>query len=120
MNTDPMDNGTRRAAVNQLLLSGRTIVNQLHALLDAAQHVVDSTPMEPPPGLPDLTDTERMVWQRIADPKDEKYATIYHDLGMSKRTFDKHVCNLFRKLGVHKRAGAVRVWAEHGPGRTKR
>ena len=39
---------------------------------------------------------------------------IYPDLHMTKRNFDKHVNSLFKKLGVHKRSGATRLWELFG------
>ncbi|MBK6776760.1 MAG: hypothetical protein IPG74_13295 [Flavobacteriales bacterium] len=48
------------------------------------------------------------------DSKDEKYEVIYPDLHMTKRNFDKHVNSLFKKLGVHKRSGATRLWELFG------
>ena len=33
---------------------------------------------------------------------------------MTKRNFDKHVNSLFKKLGVHKRSGATRLWELFG------
>lgn len=90
---------------------------RLHALLEAGDVPAHLPAESPPPGLQDLTPTERAIWQRIADPADEKYAKIYPDLGMSKRNFDKHVGRLFRKLGVRKRSGAARLWGLYGRGR---
>ncbi len=93
------------------------MIRQFHDLLDAAEGM-DQLPSDMPPlGLQYLTRTEREVWRRIADPKDEKYAAIYPTLGMSKRNFDKHVGRLFKKLGVHGRPGAVRLWVKFGKGR---
>ncbi|MEZ4739384.1 MAG: LuxR C-terminal-related transcriptional regulator [Flavobacteriales bacterium] len=61
-----------------------------------------------------MTPTEREVWRRIADPRQEKYFTIYSSMGISKRNFDNHLCSLFRKLKVHKRSGATRLWPLFG------
>ncbi|MBK9764918.1 MAG: helix-turn-helix domain-containing protein [Flavobacteriales bacterium] len=71
-------------------------------------------PKCPPPGLQQLTPTEREVWRRIAHPNDEKYKSIYDSMGMSKRNFDKHVNSLYRKLDLHSRPGAVRSWGKFG------
>ena len=54
------------------------------------------------------------VWRRIADDMDDKYEVIYKDMRMTKRNFDKRVSSLFKKLGIHKRTGAVRFWERLG------
>ena len=38
------------------------------------------------------------------------------DLGMGKRTFDTHLDHIYRKLGVRKRSGLVRVAVRWGMG----
>lgn len=99
-------------AVRRLLRQIERCYQRLQALLAAEAGALPAE--EPPARLHEVTPTEWMVWRRIADPKDEKYEAIYHALGMSKRTFDKHVNSLYNKLGVHKRSGAARLWVLFG------
>lgn len=87
---------------------------RIPAVTDTAEGLAQIPAEEPPPGLHDLTPTEREVWRRIAHPKDEKYKIIYDSMGMSKRNFDKHVNSLYRKLDLHGRPGAVRSWGKFG------
>ena len=114
MDKPPLPPGATRPALRRLLRKMEKLHQRFHNLLDATEGLEQLPTEEPPPGLKDLTPTERAVWRRIADPKDEKYAAIYPTMGMSKRNFDKHVCSLFRKLGVHKRSGAARLWSAFG------
>lgn len=102
-------------AVRRILRQIGKLHQRLYALL-ATEHLPNIPTEEPPPGLLQLTPTEWRIWRRIADPKEEKYPVIYTDMGMSKRNFDKHVGRLFKKLGVHGRPGAARLWDRFGKG----
>lgn len=101
-------------ALRRLLFEFEDLFLRLNALLAAAEDRPHLPAEEPPPGLQRITPTEWTVWRRIADDADEKYEVIYPDLGMSRRNFNKHVNRLFSKLGVHKRAGAARLWEKYG------
>ncbi len=87
-------------------------MQRLQALLAAEGLALPAE--EPPARLHEVTPMEWKVWGLIADPKEKKYEIIYPGLHMTKRNFDKHVNSLFKKLGVHKRSGAARLWELFG------
>ncbi len=112
-------------AIRLLLRQLLKLIHRIIALLEAGDGLEHLPTEEPPPGLQELTPTEREVWRRIADPSDEKYLIIYTSMGIKKHTFDNHLSSLYQKLGVHKRSGATRLWTLFGrqqggtgPGRT--
>lgn len=101
-------------ALRLLLRQLLKLIHRIIALLEAGDGLEHLPAEEPPPGLQELTPTEREVWRRIADPLDEKYLIIYSSMGINKHTFDNHLSSLFRKLNVHKRSGATRLWPIFG------
>jgi DNA-binding NarL/FixJ family response regulator len=64
------------------------------------------------PALPALTDRERSILSEVASGLTT--AAISQDLWISEHTIKFHLTNIYRKLGVANRAGAVRYALEHG------
>lgn len=64
------------------------------------------------PQLPALTDRERSILSAVAAGMTT--AAISRDLWISEHTIKFHLTNIYRKLGVANRAGAVRYALEHG------
>jgi DNA-binding NarL/FixJ family response regulator len=67
---------------------------------------------EPEPVAADLTDREREILTAIASGKTT--AAISAEMWVSEHTVKFHLTNIYRKLGVGNRAGAVRFAIEHG------
>jgi DNA-binding NarL/FixJ family response regulator len=65
-------------------------------------------------GPPGLTDRERSILSAVASGLTT--AAISQDLWISEHTIKFHLTNIYRKLGVSNRAGAVRYALEHGFG----
>jgi DNA-binding NarL/FixJ family response regulator len=61
---------------------------------------------------PDLTDRERMILSAISSGRTT--AAISRELWVSEHTVKFHLTNIYRKLGVSNRAGAIRFAMEHG------
>jgi two-component system, NarL family, response regulator len=61
---------------------------------------------------PALTDRERSILSAVASGMTT--AAISQDLWISEHTIKFHLTNIYRKLGVTNRAGAVRYALEHG------
>ena len=74
--------------------------------------------VQPVPGVPDapdapaLTDRERSILSAVASGMTT--SAISQDLWISEHTIKFHLTNIYRKLGVTNRAGAVRYALEHG------
>jgi DNA-binding NarL/FixJ family response regulator len=64
------------------------------------------------PAGPDLTARERTILAAIASG--QTTAAISRELWVSEHTIKFHLTNIYRKLGVSNRAGAVRFAIEHG------
>jgi DNA-binding NarL/FixJ family response regulator len=64
------------------------------------------------PSRPSLTGRERSILSAVAAGKTT--AAISRDLWISEHTIKFHLTNIYRKLGVANRAGAVRYALEHG------
>jgi DNA-binding NarL/FixJ family response regulator len=64
------------------------------------------------PAPPALTDRERSILTAVASGMTT--AAISRDLWISEHTIKFHLTNIYRKLGVANRAGAVRYALEHG------
>jgi DNA-binding NarL/FixJ family response regulator len=64
------------------------------------------------PAGPDLTERERTILAAIASG--QTTAAISRELWVSEHTIKFHLTNIYRKLGVSNRAGAVRFAIEHG------
>jgi len=61
---------------------------------------------------PALTDRERDILSRVAAGMTT--AAISRELWVSEHTIKFHLTNIYRKLGVANRAGAVRYALDHG------
>ena len=97
-----------RAAIQRLL---REVLNDHRRFLAFVRHVRQllALPAEdPPPGLKNLTPTEKKLIRRIV-ATDDKLSAIWSELGMGKRTFDTHLDSIYRKLDTRKRSGLARV-----------
>ncbi|MFZ0043831.1 MAG: response regulator transcription factor [Solirubrobacteraceae bacterium] len=66
----------------------------------------------PEPAGPSLTDRERSILAAVASGMTT--AAISRDLWISEHTIKFHLTNIYRKLGVANRAGAVRYALQHG------
>jgi DNA-binding NarL/FixJ family response regulator len=64
------------------------------------------------PDAPALTERERDILSRVATGMTT--AAISRELWVSEHTIKFHLTNIYRKLGVPNRAGAVRYALEHG------
>jgi DNA-binding NarL/FixJ family response regulator len=64
------------------------------------------------PSLPALTDRERSILSAVASGMTT--SAISRDLWISEHTIKFHLTNIYRKLGVANRAGAVRYALENG------
>lgn len=97
----------RTAARGDTLLQAGTIERLLLALPrpSAAPPVRQSSPFE-------LTEREREVLAGVA--RGERNKEIAARLGLTRRTIDTYLSNIFTKLGVDSRASAVAVALEHG------
>ncbi|HEX7737073.1 MAG TPA: response regulator transcription factor [Ktedonobacteraceae bacterium] len=101
-------NAIRTAARGDTLLQAGTIERLLLALPRtpaAAQSSRQSSPFE-------LTEREREVLAGVA--RGERNKEIAARLGLTRRTIDTYLSNIFTKLGVDSRASAVAVALEHG------
>jgi len=79
-------------------------------------HAPAAAPARPPapadPGLPALTERERSILSAVSCGMTT--AAISRDLWISEHTIKFHLTNIYRKLGVPNRAGAVRFALENG------
>ena len=74
---------------------------------------VDEAASEGPPGAGDeLTKRERTLLEAIAQGLSTKQ--ISRELWISEKTVKFHLTNIYRKLGVHNRTGAMRYAFDHG------
>ncbi len=82
----------------------------------AVFHAPASAPVAPvgsvPPASPALTDRERSILSAVAAGMTT--AAISRELWISEHTIKFHLTNIYRKLGVPNRAGAVRYALQHG------
>jgi DNA-binding NarL/FixJ family response regulator len=65
-----------------------------------------------PAGEAGLTNREREILSLVADGRSN--GEIARELFLSEQTIKYHLTNVYRKLGVDGRTGAVRFWFEHG------
>jgi DNA-binding CsgD family transcriptional regulator len=85
----------------------------LSGLIDAElAEVPQAPPPAPSASLADLSPREREVLVLLADGASNRQ--IGERLVISDRTAGRHVANIFAKLGIHTRAEAARIAAEHG------
>jgi DNA-binding NarL/FixJ family response regulator len=82
------------------------------AVFHAPSRPTGSAPSETAPEGPDLTERERTILAAIASG--QTTAAISRELWVSEHTIKFHLTNIYRKLGVSNRAGAVRFAIENG------
>ena len=116
-----IDSALRAGATAYVLKSAQTI-DIASVLREASSGAVFHAPSYGParpgsadvPALPALTDRERSILSAVASGLTT--AAISQDLWISEHTIKFHLTNIYRKLGVSNRAGAVRYALEHGIG----
>lgn len=82
------------------------------AIFHAPSRPSSPAPAPEEPAGPDLTERERTILAAIASG--QTTAAISRELWVSEHTIKFHLTNIYRKLGVSNRAGAVRFAIEHG------
>jgi DNA-binding NarL/FixJ family response regulator len=82
------------------------------AIFHAPSRPATAAPAAEEPAGPDLTERERTILAAIASG--QTTAAISRELWVSEHTIKFHLTNIYRKLGVSNRAGAVRFAIEHG------
>ena len=85
----------------------RTMADELSDM-ERAMEELHGKDDEPPPGIHDLLPIELAVIRAVVHD-DDKYNALWERLGLTKRTFEKHLDSIFTKLGVRKRSALVRV-----------
>jgi DNA-binding NarL/FixJ family response regulator len=113
-------NAALRAGASAYVPKSSRTVDLATVLRQAANGGVMTAPVAvPPPSLPDdvpappsLTARERSILTAVATGMTT--AAISRDLWISEHTIKFHLTNIYRKLGVPNRAGAVRYALEHG------
>lgn len=114
-----IDSALRAGASAYVLKSAHTI-DIASVLRQASSGAVFHAPASPTPvaGPPEapagpaLTERERSILSAVASGKTT--SAISQDLWISEHTIKFHLTNIYRKLGVANRAGAVRYALEHG------
>ncbi len=114
-----IDSALRAGASAYVLKSGHT-VDIASILSHAASRAAGSdgsadapqrNASDPEPALPTLSDRERAILSAIASGMTD--SAIGDDLWISEQTIELHLRNIYRKLGVADRAGAVGYALEH-------
>jgi DNA-binding NarL/FixJ family response regulator len=113
-----IDSALRAGASAYVLKSAHTV--DIASVLRQASNgdVFHAPSIQPRPGvpgapaLPSLTDRERSILSAVAAGLTT--AAISRDLWISEHTIKFHLTNIYRKLGVVNRAGAVRYALENG------
>ena len=108
------------AGANAYVLKSAHTVDIASVLRQASSGAVFHAPAAAPPraganqapALPALTDRERSILSAVASGMTT--AAISRDLWISEHTIKFHLTNIYRKLGVANRAGAVRYALENG------
>ncbi len=109
-----------RAGASAYVLKSAHTVDIPSVLRQVSGGAVFHAPSYPPPSsgnadvsaLPALTDRERSILSAVASGLTT--AAISRDLWISEHTIKFHLTNIYRKLEVGNRAGAVRYALEHG------
>jgi DNA-binding NarL/FixJ family response regulator len=109
-----------RAGASAYVLKSAHTVDIASVLREVSSGAVFHAPSHAPGGpagadespLPALTDRERSILSAVA--LGLTTAAISRDLWISEHTIKFHLTNIYRKLGVSNRAGAVRYALEHG------
>jgi DNA-binding NarL/FixJ family response regulator len=90
-----------------------TLAASLRAVMNgAAAAVVAHTTATAAPRAAKLTEREREILAHVS--RGESTAEIAASLWLAEQTIKYHLTNIYRKLGVKGRAGAVRYVFEHG------
>lgn len=115
----PTIDGALLAGASAYVLKSAHTVDIASVLRQASSGAVFHAPSYPTPSpegpeatMPVLTDRERSILSAVAAGKTT--AAISGDLWISEHTIKFHLTNIYRKLGVANRAGAVRYALEHG------
>ncbi len=82
------------------------------AVFHAPTYTTGSPGADAQPDLPNLTEREQSLLSAVASGLTT--AAISRDLWVSEHTVKFHLTNIYRKLGVSNRAGAVRYALDHG------
>ena len=113
--------GALRAGANAYALKSASGIDLASLLRQVSSGSVFLAPLDPPKPLADarkrpeaseLTDREQAILAAVASGMTT--AAISRELWISQHTVKFHLTNIYRKLGVSNRAGAVRYALEHG------
>ncbi len=115
----PVIDAALRAGATAYILKSAHTVDIASVIRQAASGAVFHAPSSPPsvldsladPAAPTLTDRERSILSAVASGMTS--AEISRELWISEHTVKFHLTNIYRKLGVANRAGAVRHAIEH-------
>jgi DNA-binding NarL/FixJ family response regulator len=118
----PTIDAALRAGANAYVLKSAHTVDIASVLRQASSGAVFHAPTAASslgstldaPARPALTERERSILSAVASGLTT--AAISRDLWISEHTIKFHLTNIYRKLGVANRAGAVRYALEHGIG----
>lgn len=118
----PTIDAALQAGASAYVLKSANAVDIASVLRQAASGAVFHAPAAAPahsrdadePAVPALTARERSILSAVAAGLTT--AAISRDLWISEHTIKFHLTNIYRKLGVVNRAGAVRYALEHGIG----
>jgi DNA-binding NarL/FixJ family response regulator len=116
----PIIDAALHAGASAYVLKSAHTVDIASVLRQASSGAVFHAPAAAParngsaqgPALPVLTDRERSILSAVASGMTT--AAISRDLWISEHTIKFHLTNIYRKLGVVNRAGAVRYAMENG------
>ena len=116
----PIIDAALHAGASAYVLKSAHIVDIASVLRQASSGAVFHAPATAParngaaqgPALPVLTDRERSILSAVASGMTT--SAISRDLWISEHTIKFHLTNIYRKLGVVNRAGAVRYAMENG------
>ncbi|MFL5824047.1 MAG: response regulator [Solirubrobacteraceae bacterium] len=116
----PSIDSALHAGANAYMLKTTTAVDIASVLRQVARGAVFHAPPAPPAGSPMasepqkpiLTDREQTILAAVGAGLTT--AAISRELWVSEHTIKFHLTNIYRKIGVSNRAGAVRYALEHG------
>jgi DNA-binding NarL/FixJ family response regulator len=116
----PSIDGALHAGANAYMLKTTAAVDIASVLRQVSSGVVFHAPASPPIGAlspseseqPALTDREQTILTAVGSGLTT--AAISRELWVSEHTIKFHLTNIYRKIGVTNRAGAVRYALEHG------
>jgi DNA-binding NarL/FixJ family response regulator len=116
----PSIDSALQAGANAYMLKTTTPVDIASVLRQVSRGVVFHAPASPPagpaspsqPDQPVLTEREQTILAAVGAGLTT--AAISRELWVSEHTIKFHLTNIYRKIGVSNRAGAVRYALEHG------